>query len=135
MELRDIEYFAAIAKHGHVGRAAESLGLSQPALSKSLRRMEHAMQAKLVRRTPKGIELTPAGSTLLAEVSRLRLSVDDVMRAVADVSAGRSGHLRIGAGAVIAGDLLSTGYSGFLKGSPNVTLKITVDVTDQAYSA
>ena len=54
MELRDIEYFAVIAEHGHLGRAADALGLSQPALSKSLRRLEQALQVKLVKRTPKG---------------------------------------------------------------------------------
>lgn len=131
MELRDLEYFAAVARHRHVGRAAESLGLSQPALSKSLRRLEEATQVKLVTRTPKGVELTPAGSTLLAQVNRLRLSMDDVMRAVADVSEGRAGDLRVGAGAVIAGDLLSTGYRAFRKAAPNVTLRIAVDVTER----
>ncbi|MBI2294544.1 MAG: LysR family transcriptional regulator [Betaproteobacteria bacterium] len=34
MELRDIEYFAVVAEHGHLGRAAEALGLSTPALSR-----------------------------------------------------------------------------------------------------
>lgn len=131
MELRDLEYFAVVAKHRHVGRAAESLGLSQPALSKSLRRLEKTMQAKLVKRTPKGIELTPAGSTLLSQVNRLRLSMDDVMRAVADVSEGRAGQLRAGAGAAIAGDLLSMGYSAFLKAAPKVTLRISVDITER----
>ncbi len=47
MELRDIEYFEEIAEQRHLGRAAERLGLSQPALSKSLRRLEEAMQVKL----------------------------------------------------------------------------------------
>jgi len=36
MNERDLDYFAAVAKHGHLGRAAESLGLSQPALSTSI---------------------------------------------------------------------------------------------------
>ena len=58
MELRDIEYFAVIAEHGHLGRASEALGLSQPALSKSLRRLEEAVEARLFNRTPKGMELT-----------------------------------------------------------------------------
>jgi LysR family hydrogen peroxide-inducible transcriptional activator len=48
MNLRDIEYFAAIAEHRHLGRAAEALGLGQPALSISLRRLEKAADAKLV---------------------------------------------------------------------------------------
>ena len=57
MDLRDVEYFAVVAQHGHLGRAAEALGLGQPALSMSLRRLEKSAQAKLVKRTPKGVEL------------------------------------------------------------------------------
>lgn len=55
IEPRDIQYFAVVAHLGNMGRAAEELGLSQPALSKSLRRLESAVGAKLVRRTPKGV--------------------------------------------------------------------------------
>ena len=65
MELRDLEYFAIVAEHGHFGRAAEALGLSQPALSMGLRRIETSMQTKLVKRTPKGVELTVAGADAL----------------------------------------------------------------------
>ena len=70
MELRDIEYFAVAAEHRHLGRAAAALGLSQPALSKSLRRLENALQAKLVKRTPKGIDLTPEFCDAAQELSR-----------------------------------------------------------------
>ena len=58
MQLRDLEYFAAVAEHGNLGRAAEALDLSQPALSKSVRRLELWAGTKLVQRTPKGVELT-----------------------------------------------------------------------------
>ena len=98
MELRDIEYFAVIAEHGHLGRAADKLGLSQPALSKSLRRLEQALQVKLVKRTPKGIQLTSEGSVLLLRVRDLRLSLQSLGREIADVSEGRVGQLRIGVG-------------------------------------
>ena len=54
MELRDLEYFAVVAEQGNLGRAAELLGLSQPALSKSLRRLEEAMQVKLFDRNAQG---------------------------------------------------------------------------------
>jgi DNA-binding transcriptional LysR family regulator len=47
MELRDIEYFAVVAEQKHFGRAADILGLSQPALSKSLKRLELSLQVKL----------------------------------------------------------------------------------------
>lgn len=130
MELRDFEYFAVIAEHGHLGRAAESLGLSQPALSKSLRRLESAMQAKLVKRTPKGIDLTPAGSMLISQVGKLRLSLDDVMRAVADLSQGRAGQVRIGAGAALAAELLPTACGALMQASPRATLKISVETAD-----
>ena len=99
MELRDIEYFAVVAEHGNVRRASETLGLSPPALSKSLRRLEQSMQAKLVERTPKGVALTPVGSALLAQVRRLRVALRDIKREAEDLSQGRAGHLRLGVGA------------------------------------
>ena len=85
MELRDIEYFGVIAEHKHLGRAAEALGLSVPAVSKSLRRLEAATEAKLVRRTPKGVELTAEGAALLSHVRDLRVSVRDITRELADL--------------------------------------------------
>src|SRR5687767_28790 len=97
MDLRDIEYFAVLAEHGQLVRAAEALGLSQPALSLSLRRLEKSAQAKLVKRTPKGVELTAVGTALLSHVRRLRLARDDLAREVADLAQGRAGNLRIGA--------------------------------------
>jgi DNA-binding transcriptional LysR family regulator len=95
-QLRDIEYFSVVAEHGHLGRAADALGLSQPALSKSLRRLEQAMQAKLVRRTSKGMALTSVGAALLSRVRQLRLSLEDVTREMADLAQGHAGNLRIG---------------------------------------
>src|SRR5690242_16494831 len=97
-QLRDIEYFSEIAERGNVARAAEALNLSQPALSKSLRRLEKTMQAKLVKRLSRGIELTDVGKELYWHVHRLRLSLDDMTRAVTDLSQGRTGHLRIRTG-------------------------------------
>ena len=126
MELRDLEYFAVVAEHGHVGRAAEALGLSQPALSKSLRRLEKAMQAKLVKRTPKGVELTAVGSALHMHVHRLRLSLNDVVHEAADLSQGRAGHLRVGAGAGMGDHLLAAACSALLMAAPKVTLALTV---------
>jgi DNA-binding transcriptional LysR family regulator len=125
-QLRDIEYFAAIAEHGQVQLAAEALGLSQPALSKSLRRLEQAMQAKLFTRTPKGVELTSVGSALLAQVHKLRLSLDDLNREIGDLSQGHAGHLRIGSGAGLALHLVPSSCAKLLREAPQVTLKITV---------
>jgi DNA-binding transcriptional LysR family regulator len=125
-QLRDLEYFAAIAEHGQVQRAAAALCLSQPALSKSLRRLELSMNAKLLKRTPKGVELTSVGSALLARVHRLRLSLDDVTREIADLSEGRSGHLRIGMAAALA-HIVPVVCSTMVRESPQLTLKLTND--------
>jgi DNA-binding transcriptional LysR family regulator len=124
MELRDIEYFSEVAKRGHLGRAAEALGLSQSALSKSLRRLEQEMRAKLVKRTPKGVELTAEGATLLACAHRLRLSLDDIAREVADVKQGFAGHLRVGSGTGFSLHLLPSACSTLAKETPNVTLSV-----------
>jgi len=90
MELRDLQYFSAIAEHKSVRRAAEALDLSQPGLSKSLRRLETELRAKLVARTPKGVDLTAVGTALLARVRRLHLAFEDVAREAADLCAGRA---------------------------------------------
>ncbi len=130
MELRDIEYFGVIAEHGNLARAAEALGLSQPALSKNLRRLESAVDAKLVRRTSKGVELTPEGAALHSRVRQLRLSLVDVTREISDLSHGRAGHLRIGLGTGIAEYLLEAVLSGLLSNASKLTLKITVEAND-----
>ena len=130
MELRDIEYFAVVAEHGHLGRAAEALGLSTPALSKSLRRLEHSLQAKVVKRTPKGVELTAEGSALLLHVRELRLSLQDVAREIADLRQGRVGYLRIGTGPIPAEYLLPAVLVATLKDAPKVTVRISVSDSD-----
>ena len=124
MNLRDIEYFAVVAEHGNLGRAAEALGLGQSALSKCLRRLEQSAQAKLVRRTPKGVDLTAAGVALLSHVRRLRLALDDVAHEVADVGQGRAGQLRIGTGAGLGEQLLAPACSLFAAWLPFIARKL-----------
>jgi DNA-binding transcriptional LysR family regulator len=133
--LRDIEYFVAVAEHGNLGRAAEALGLSQPALSKSLRRMEVSMQTKLVRKIPKGIELTTVGSAFLAHVGRIRLSLNDVAREVADLTQGRSGHVRLGCGPDMIDLFVQSACSRLLAVSPKVTLSVTMTQNDALFPA
>jgi len=130
MELRDIEYFIAVAERGHVGRAAESLGLSQPALSKCLRRLEREMDAKLVKRTPKGVELTTVGAAFLSHVRRLRLSLDDIAHEVEDLAKGRAGLLRVGANSVAIDHVLPPVVENLLNTAPKVALKVTVGSND-----
>jgi len=130
MQLRDIEYFAVVAEHAHLGRAADALGLSQPALSKSLRRLEEALQAKFGQADPKGVELTPEGSVLFLRVRELRLSLQGVAREVAEVGEGRVGYLRIGVGFPMSEELLASALAMLLKDAPRTSLHVTVSDND-----
>ena len=129
MDLRDIKYFTTVAEHNHLGRAAAALGISQPALSKSLRRLESALAVKLVKRTPKGVELTAEGSVLFFRVRELRLSLQGVAREVAEVGEGRVGHLRIGVGPQPE-ELLASAFAALLKDAPRTNLVVSVSDND-----
>ena len=125
MEIRDLEYFAVVAEHGNVTRASEALDLSPPALSKSLRRLEKSIGTELVERTPKGVKLTAAGTALLSQVRRLRLTLDDVTREAADLGLGQAGHLRIGLSQIDDEELLAA-CAVLLRDAPKLSLEITV---------
>jgi DNA-binding transcriptional LysR family regulator len=83
VELRQLEYFVAVARHGQFTRAADALWVTQSALSQQIRRLEAELGVVLLRRTPRGAELTPAGEDLLAhaqvalgELARARETLD-----------------------------------------------------------
>lgn len=135
MELRDLEYFAVIAEHGHLGRAADALRMSQPALSKSLRRLEQIVEVKLVNRTPKGVELTAEGSMLLLRVRELRLSLRSVTREITEMSEGRAGHLKVGVGAPVSEQLLSSAFATLLKDAPRTKLLVSISDGDLMFRA
>jgi DNA-binding transcriptional LysR family regulator len=132
MDMRDIEYFAVIAEHRHLGRAAEALGLGQPALSVSLRRLEKSADAKLVKRTPKGVELTDVGSALLSHVRRLKLAREDLAREVSDLVHGHAGQLRVGTSPAIANSLLPDACGTLLKDALKATLNVSIAASTDA---
>lgn len=74
--LDEMRTFCAIVRHGSMSRAAEDLHLSQPAVSQRLRALEQAYRAQLLRRTNRGVELTPAGE-VVSRYARRFLSLND----------------------------------------------------------
>ncbi len=96
MELRHLRYFVAVAEERHITRAAERLGIQQPPLSQQIRALEAELGTQLLRRNPRGVELTQAGDALLAEA---RAVLEQVERAVTVTRrAGRGEAGRIGLG-------------------------------------
>jgi len=83
MELRHLRYFVAVAEEGSLTLAAERrLHTAQPSLSRQIRDLEHEVGVPLLRRTPRGVELTDAGTAFL-DYARLALAQADSAREAA----------------------------------------------------
>ncbi len=68
---QEIQYFLECARSGNLSRAAERLGVTQPALTMALRRLEHSAGAELFHRSKKGVRLTKAGEIFQQEAKAL----------------------------------------------------------------
>jgi DNA-binding transcriptional LysR family regulator len=93
MELRQLEYLAAVVSHGSFGRAAQAIYVTQSALSQQIARLEDELGLTLLYRGPKGVEPTPAGlefldhaRAILGRVSEARAMVDDHLGAIRGVA-------------------------------------------------
>jgi DNA-binding transcriptional LysR family regulator len=123
VELRQLQYFAAVARHRHFGRAAAELYVTQPALSQQVRRLEAELGVELLRRGPKGVELTPAGADLLERADAI---VAEIERARADMDrhAGTTrGVVRVAVGAADA-PRLAEALAAFHREHPGVRLAL-----------
>jgi DNA-binding transcriptional LysR family regulator len=106
MELTPLRQFRALAQAGHMTKAARALGLSQPALSAMLKKLEREVGAELVHRTGRGIELTDAGRVFLAHAEDLLRMADRGVEAVRELVGLERGSIRVGGGATATAYLL-----------------------------
>jgi len=123
MELRQLEYFAAVARHRHFTRAAEESYVTQSALSQQVRRLEEELGLLLLRRTPHGVELTPAGEELAARAEAILATVAEA-RAAMDGHAGvERGVARIAATAADA-PRLPEALAAFHRSHPGIQIAL-----------
>lgn len=90
MSLTQLRYFVAVAEERNFHRAAKRLAVSQPPLSRQIRALEDELGADLLRRTPRGAELTPSGAVMLERARDILASVEGAAAAAraAAVSGG-----------------------------------------------
>jgi DNA-binding transcriptional LysR family regulator len=96
MELRHLRYFVAVGEDQHYGRAAERLGIAQPALSRQIQDLEKELGFTLFDRLPRGVKLSAAGKVFLSDAQRILQEVDGARLRAALVANGRAGTLRLG---------------------------------------
>jgi DNA-binding transcriptional LysR family regulator len=96
MELRHLRYFVAVGEDQHYGRAADRLGIAQPALSRQIQDLEKELGFTLFDRLPRGVKLSAAGELYLSDARRILQEVEEAKLRAERVAFGKAGMLRVG---------------------------------------
>jgi LysR family transcriptional regulator, hydrogen peroxide-inducible genes activator len=125
LSLRDLEYVEAVAELNHFGRAAERCGVSQPALSEQIRKLEAHIGVAFFERTRRRVAITRQGAALLPQVERILTEARHFMAMSGQGPAGLSGLLRLGAIETI-GPYYLPGLLQLIRGKlPDISLRLT----------
>jgi DNA-binding transcriptional LysR family regulator len=116
--------FVEIARQRRLGRAANELFITQPALTARIQRLEAELGVPLFLRTPAGMRLTDPGQAFLPYARRALDAIDEGQRVVAELAAGTAGHLAIGAAPAVGTYVLPPLLKRFADAHPNVRLTV-----------
>ncbi|HWM83059.1 MAG TPA: LysR substrate-binding domain-containing protein [Pseudolabrys sp.] len=94
--LRQLRYFAALARHRHFGRAAEDCAVTQPALSMQIRELERELGVALAERRPNDVILTQAGCDVVERAEAILAAAQDLVDIARHRGAPLRGALRLG---------------------------------------
>ena len=133
IDANKLRQFLAVIEHGHFGRAAESLGISQQAMSKAVAQLEHALRVKLLERGPYGVRPTAIGQML---ADRGQLAMTELATAQAEIESWRGariGEVRIGVGLGFVGRATPTAIGRFREIYPNVHVTAIVESSAVLY--
>lgn len=131
MELRELATFVKVAESGSFTRAAESLNLSQPAVTRQIAHLERELHTPLLDRLGRRARLTSAGEALYASAVEILRLEQEAHRAVNDVMEGSVGQLTLGASTTAATYVLPALLQRFREGFPGVDLSVSTGASTQ----
>src|SRR4051812_8843354 len=130
-DLKQLNAFLTIVSTGSLGRAAETLHVTQPALSRTVRRLEQQVGAPLFERHSKGMQLTAIGSTLLPHATLLLREAENAAEEIDAMRGLGKGTIRVGAVGAIASLILPMAIGSVLKKWPQLTVFTIEGVWDR----
>ena len=128
-ERNDLEAFLAVARERSFTRAAAKLGVSQSALSQTLRGLEARLGLRLLTRTTRSVAPTEAGERLLQTLGPAFDRIDATLAALSELREKPSGTIRITAGEHPVETILMPALEGLLPDYPDIKVEVDVDNT------
>jgi DNA-binding transcriptional LysR family regulator len=135
MTLEQLRIFVAVAERGHMTRAAETIGMTQSAVSAAIRAIESHYGTKLFDRIGRGIELTDVGRRFLPEARAVLDCAATARSTLEDLSTTTGGALSIAASQTISSYWLPRRLTAFHAAYPDVRLNVSVGNTRQVENA
>ncbi|WP_410599574.1 LysR family transcriptional regulator [Amycolatopsis sp. lyj-90] len=96
MELKQLRYFLAVAEELHFSRAAQRVGITQPALSSQIQQLENELEVVLINRTSRQVSLTEYGEALLSHAQHVLAASDSTVQHIRDMKLGANTRLKVG---------------------------------------
>ena len=116
--------FFEVAKQGNISKAAESLYISQPAISKTIVRLEDNLNVKLFKRNSRGVSLTEEGEVLFRHVQEAIHHIEEAENALQKMKDYHIGHLDIGASTTLCRYILLPYLKKFMEEFPNIQINL-----------
>ncbi|RYX97825.1 MAG: LysR family transcriptional regulator [Comamonadaceae bacterium] len=104
--LRQLRVFLSVAEGGNFSRAGEGIGLTQPAVSRSIVELESQLGVRLLDRTTREVSLTAAGQSLAASATRILEELDQALLEVSGLAAARVGKVRVASSPTLSAHLM-----------------------------
>jgi LysR family transcriptional regulator, benzoate and cis,cis-muconate-responsive activator of ben and cat genes len=128
-ELRHLVYFREVARRLHFRKAAESLAIAQPALSRQVAQLEAALGVRLLNRSSRRVELTAPGAALVERIEPVLAALARVPADMKAVAEGRVGRLRVAFTGLAMATVLPDILRGFHRQFPGIRLELNESPT------